>query len=423
MRFRFPSLLWMLTLLGCGRVNEIAAIDDAGTASGGTSGSSGNGGSAGSGGDGGAAGAGSGSGGTGATTAVDLTHYHACELPTGALRYGVYKTDPARDLCFQVVVSSTSLQFDDIQVSPDDFNVESAHVWQGASTCGNWPATETAVAAIGGSGSIEVSPILTSPPKLDVDVTLEFPALPSWVPASEPVKPGKLLSLGYDCATCAERVSAYKTLVQDTLLAAGAGASACTSMLRFDYQSLELFAHAVQCGPFVGATESQARQTAQTMLGMAAGSTLLSGPLPEDQFVFRGTHATPIPEADGIGAAVSYKTGLLAFGVRLGWSSPGGVEYPTDWRLGSELGGGCPTPQLPNNPRGFDLNQSKPLPVGEVDAVVAKAFATAMPQGIIESWGFAGMDAVVLRYSPGLAFDATNAEYVILVNHSQVVVN
>jgi hypothetical protein len=423
MRFRFPSLLWMLTLLGCGRVNEIAAIDDAGTTSGGTAGtaSGGNGGSGGSGSSGGTAG--TGTGGTGATTAQDLTHYHGCELPTGAIRYGVYKTDPARDLCFQIVVSSTSVQFDDIQVSPEDFDVESAHVWQDASTCGNWPATETAVAAIGGSGTIEVSPILTSPPQLDVDVTLEFPPLRSWVPASEPVKPGKLLPLGYDCASCSERVSAYKTLLDQTRQAVSAGAGACTSLLRFDHETLELLAHAVQCGPFDAATESQALGTAQTGLGMAAGATLLSGSQADDQFVFRGTHATPFPEADGLGAAVSYPTGLLAFGVRMGWSSPGGVEVPTTWRPGSELGGGCPTPQLPSGARGYDLNQSTPLSPSEVDAVVAKAFSTAMPQGILDSWGLAGMDAVVLRYSPGLAFDATNAEYVILVNSQQIVVD
>jgi hypothetical protein len=423
MHFRFPSLLWMLTLLGCGRVNEIAAIDDAGTGSGGNAGTSsgGNGGSGSSGGSGGAAG--TGTGGTGATTAQDLTHYHGCELPTGAIRFAAYKTDPARDLCFQVVVSNTSQQFDDIQVSPEEFNVESAHVWQDASTCGNWPATQTAVAAIGGSGTIELSPILTSPPQLDVDVTLEFPSLHSWVPASEPIKPGTLLPMGNDCASCSERISAYKTLLDETRQGVTAGAGACTSILRFGYESLELFAHAVQCGPFVGATESQALDSAETGLGMASGATLLSGSQADDQFVFRGIHATPIPEADGIGAAVSHPTGLLAFGVRMGWSSPGGVEFPTTWRLGAELGGGCPTPQMPSHSRGYDLNQSQSLPASEVDAVVARAFSTAMPQGIIDSWGLAGMDAVVLRYSPTLGFDAATAEYVILVNSLPIVVD
>src|SRR5688572_24568614 len=155
---RFSNLLWTLTLLACGKTSEIAAIDDAGGGSGGASdGGGGNGGSTGgTAGNGGGVG-GASTGGTGAGTAQDLTHYHGCELPTGAIRYAIYKADPTRDLCFQIVIASTSAPFHDIEVVPEDFGVEGAHVWQGASSCGNnWPVPSGAIAATGGTGKIEI---------------------------------------------------------------------------------------------------------------------------------------------------------------------------------------------------------------------------------------------------------------------------
>lgn len=422
MRSRFSSLLWMLTLVGCGRVNEIAAVDDAGTQTGGTGGNSGGGnaGTTGSGGSGGASG--SGSGGTGATTAEDLSYYYGCDMPTGAIRFAIYKSDPVRDLCFQIVVSNVAQQFGEIQVTPDDYDVESAHVRQSAAECGITAEPVEAVNAIGGTGTIELSPILTNPPQLDVDVTLEFPQSKSWVPASEPIQPGKLLGMDPNCASCATRSHAYKTLVDQTRQSSP-NATVCTSMLRFAYQTLEPIAHAINCAPFAGVTESQALATAESALQIAPGAVSLAGSSSQDQFVFRGTSTEVIPEADKLGAAVSQHSGLLTFGVRLGWSNPGGVEFPTSWRPGTELGGGCPIVQQPVGSRGFDLNQATSLPTSEVDTVVAKAFSTAMPAGILESWGLAGMDAVVLRYSPQLGFDPTNAEYVVLVNHWQIVVN
>jgi hypothetical protein len=425
MRPAFSSLLCLVTLLGCGRTSEIAAIDDAGAggATGGTGGvaSGGSGGTAGSGGSGGTSTGGtSGSGGSGAGSAQDLRYFHGCELPTGAIRYGIYQPDPVRDLCFMLVVGSPNPTFADIEVV-EELGVENAYAWQGADTCGNFPPAAGAVDAIGGSGTVTFSPILVNPPLVTVDVTLEFPSGPSWLPASEKLQSGDEIALGFDCSSCNDRAGAYQSAIEQAVTAGGG--TGCTSLVRLDYAKLNVISHQLSCSGHDEVSEAEAEATAISALVMAPDPTVLTGADETEHFVFRGVHATPIPEADRLAAAVNQNNGNVSFGVRMGWTSPGGVEIPTNWLAGKELGGGCTSPSLPATRRGFALDAADAmLAPSELDRVIAKAFSTAMSKGIDGAWGgVPHVDAVVLRYSPGLGFDEPAAEYVVIVNHAPIV--
>jgi len=422
---RFYTLLFAVGALACGRTSEIAADDgtggSAGSAgsSGGSGGSSGAGASGGSGGSSGSAGS-SGSGGSSGSagsSGLDLTHYHSCELPTGALRYGVYKADPARDLCFLLVVGNQDPTFSAIQVSPSGLGVEGAHVWQGAATCGDYPQPATgAVSADGGTGTVSVTPSGT-PAEVELDVTLTFPQNQSWVPASEQLDPAGTIVAGFDCASCNQKADAYANLLE-TSTKPGGGPNGCTSVVRLDYATRTPLWHTVVCDILDPTNEATARATAEAMLDMMPGSSLLSGPS-TDQWLFRGPVNTAIPEGDRIVATVSARTGTLTFGGNSAWFGVGDAKHPTNYKPGSELGGGCPALARPAA-RGFTALENVKkveLDAAEVDQVMDTVWATALPQGIQSAWGHGAFDAMVVLYPKTLGFSPETSEYVVLVNH------
>ena len=179
-------------------------------------------------------------------------------------------------------------------------------------------------------------------------------------------------------------------------------------VVRLDYTSLKVLGQVAVKGGYAGGMKEQvARDVAQKDTGYGGG-TLLSGPDPEDEWVF----FTSAGDFGG-SAAVSARTGLTVFGGSTVWAGKGDINYPKDWNL-IDLGSGCP-PRERRPARGFDLGQGQPLAQAKVDAAVDVVWQTALPAALMQ-WGYV-FDVLVLLYPRSVgAFDPATAEYVVIVN-------
>jgi hypothetical protein len=210
-------------------------------------------------------------------------------------------------------------------------------------------------------------------------------------------------SCSLDCADCTDLVDAIS---QKT---SGAGVT-CSSVVRLDYETSAILGYAIFCGPYTSVDEGTARATAQADTGFGQSGWFLSGPTPEDEYVFEQ------PAGDFGGAsAVSALSGLTVFGGSIVWGGAGAITYPSSWGPAQDLGSRCPAPAPAPPARGFNLDSGNALSMAEVDSALAVVWQTALAGGL---WKNAYVfDAVVLLYPPSVgAFDPTTAEWVVIVN-------
>lgn len=191
MRFGLAAFTFGL-LFGCGA--EVRVTDDDGTAgSSGDGAAPSNGGSPGNGGE----------SGNGGAPPTETAQYSGEYLPTGALRFAVYKSVPARDVCAVMVVGQLGEQGPfDISVDAAGWLVESVHVLQGAADCGPgsqvaWPPGPGAVTASAAEGGLSLeSPMF--PCSAAFQVVADFPPDQPWVQPQEDFNGGVDLDVGCD---------------------------------------------------------------------------------------------------------------------------------------------------------------------------------------------------------------------------------
>lgn len=188
----------------------------------------------------------------------------------------------------------------------------------------------------------------------------------------------------------------------------------CTAVVRLDYTSKAPLGFQIVCGgvPAGGVTEAKARQTAQMDTGYGLNGSFISGPTPQDHYIF-----VEQPSDFGGVAAVSAKSGLSVFGGGIVWAGTGQITYPKTWQAVADLGVGC-GPQASNPPpaRGFDLPSGAALSAMDIDAAVAVAWDSALADGFGNA-GHLVHDAVVLKYPRSVGvFDPTTAEWIVLFN-------
>lgn len=188
----------------------------------------------------------------------------------------------------------------------------------------------------------------------------------------------------------------------------------CTGIVRLDYNTKTPLAFQIICGgiPSGGLTEAKARATAQADTGYGQLGSLISGPTPQDHYVF-----VEAPSDFGGVGVVSAKSGLSVFGASIIWDGKGDITYPKTWQPPANFGAGCgPQALSPPPARGFDLPGSASPPAADMDAALAVAWDSAFPDG----FGNAGHlihDAVVLKYPRTVgAFDPNVAEWIVLFN-------
>jgi hypothetical protein len=130
----------------------------------------------------------SGTGGSGGTVS-------AVGLATDVPRFMIFKADPARDVCFRLMVEG----FDNAGIgimTPAGWSVGSAEVTDHASDCAltnGYPAPPqgSSAQATKGAGSITIdNPFF--PCKVTIHATLSFDAQAPWVPLSEPLDADQL---------------------------------------------------------------------------------------------------------------------------------------------------------------------------------------------------------------------------------------
>jgi hypothetical protein len=203
-----------------------------------------------------------------------------------------------------------------------------------------------------------------------------------------------------DCAGIAAEIASQTGLV-----------GTCTAVVRLDYRSLEILAHAFVCGKYATPDEAMARATASAdavfpYASPAGEGKLLSGPSPPDEWVFYQE-----PTDFGGAAAVSARSGLTVFAGSIVWMGTGKIMVPAAWDT-SDLGPGCGQP-MGWSARGFDLSggQATDHMMEAADVVLATALPSAFAR-----WGSL-LDVVVLLYPRSVgAFDPSTAEYIVLLN-------
>jgi hypothetical protein len=203
-----------------------------------------------------------------------------------------------------------------------------------------------------------------------------------------------------DCAAIAAQIASQTGLV-----------GTCTAVVRLDYQSLEILAHAFVCGKYAATDEATARETASAdavfpYASPAGEGELLSGPSPPDEWVFYQA-----PTDFGGAAAVSARSGLTVFAGSIVWMGTGKIMVPAAWET-SDLGAGCGQP-AGWSARGFDLSGGEATEHMRDAADVV--LATALPSAFAR-WGSL-LDVVVLLYPRSVGvFDPSTAEYIVLLN-------
>lgn len=146
----------------------------------------------------------SGGGGTGggATSTGGGGVVTAAWLPTNVPRFALFKADPERSLCFQVVVAAYGHSESGI-ATPPGWSVERMNVSPVVSDCDvshvfpGTPESKT-VMATRGAGSILVDEV-NFPCEVTVHVKLTFDAAEAWVPSSEPIDAEKVALLEGGC--------------------------------------------------------------------------------------------------------------------------------------------------------------------------------------------------------------------------------
>ena len=118
--------------------------------------------------------------------------YSAEDLFTNVSRFAIYKADPARDLCFRLIVEGIDGSSPLGITTPAGWSVGKAEVTDNASDCkpggGGFPQPPlgAAVQATGGGGKIDFP---SSFPQcfITIHASLSFPKSAPWVPANEPL--------------------------------------------------------------------------------------------------------------------------------------------------------------------------------------------------------------------------------------------
>jgi hypothetical protein len=190
----------------------------------------------------------------------------------------------------------------------------------------------------------------------------------------------------------------------------------CTAVVRVGYRSLAALGYAVFCANSGQVDEATARATAQTVLGIPTWWELISGPNPQNEYVFYNRPG----DIGGVGV-VSVRNGLAVFGGSIVWTGPNQIEYPTSWRSASELGAGCPViMDVPGFPL-VDLTMGA-ANATDLDAYKAtqKVWETALPAGISKG-GQALRDGMVLLYPrteppDQSGFNPDTAEWIVMIN-------
>ncbi|MFO0587080.1 MAG: hypothetical protein U0441_06070 [Polyangiaceae bacterium] len=211
---------------------------------------------------------------------------------------------------------------------------------------------------------------------------------------------------GGTTVTTPECVAAADAIAKMT----GGAGSACTSIVRLDYQTWTIKGWQMVCGGYAAVTEAQARATSQTDTGFGQNGQLLSGANPMDELVF---YESP-GDFGGVGV-VSADTGLTVFGGGIVWSGTGQMTYPKTWLPPETLGAGCVPAAAPPGTRGWDLSGGMVMPVQDQQAAMDVVWGTALPDGLLKG-GYL-FDAVVLLYPPTVGvLDPTKAEWIVLLN-------
>jgi len=200
--------------------------------------------------------------------------------------------------------------------------------------------------------------------------------------------------------------------LSDAIASETSGVKTCSAVVRLDHQSMDVLGFQIICGSYAQIDETEARQTAQSDTGYGSAGAFLSGPNPEDGYVFYES-----PGDFGGTAVVNARNGLSVFGGSIIWSGTGEITYPSTWRPAEDLGPDCipMVNALPPSARGFDLRDGIELGAAEVDAALSEAWNTALPDGLLKV-GYV-FDAVVLLYPRTVgAFDPATAERIVIVN-------
>jgi hypothetical protein len=206
---------------------------------------------------------------------------------------------------------------------------------------------------------------------------------------------GDSLDTPNDCSAIAASIASQTQLI-----------GTCTAVVRLDYATLRIIAHAFICGKYRSIDEATARETASPD-GFFVDSTSLSGSSPEDEWVF----LVPPSDRTGGAAAVSARSGASVFVGTIPRTGKGLLTIPSHWDP-SDLGSGCASPaSVPV--RSFDLTGGPAT--ARMREAADTVLGTALPSAFGQ-WGYV-FDVVVLLY-PGSAAtsDSVQAEYIVLVN-------
>ena len=186
--------------------------------------------------------------------------------------------------------------------------------------------------------------------------------------------------------------------------------SAFTAIVRLDHDTRALLGYALAIGSYARLDEAAARAVAQASTGYGDDGQLLSGPAPEDAWVF---YESP-GDFGGVGV-VSARTGLPVFGGSIVWDGRGDITFPSAWSPPADLASGCTTTGDSGATRGFDLVSGGALSSTDVDAALGPVRRTALIDAMWER-GYV-FDSVVLRYPRTVgAFDPASAEWIVLVS-------
>lgn len=185
---------------------------------------------------------------------------------------------------------------------------------------------------------------------------------------------------------------------------------ACSTLVRFDFETLAPLGFSISCDRFIGATEAEAQATAAAATGY--DSTLLAGDATGVPFVFYDA-----PGDFGGTTVVSARTGLAIFGASIVWSGTGEITLPATWRPSAELGLGCTAiavdPPPPSTSVDLAQGQAAVAPAAFA-AALAQSEQTAVASGLLAAHYI--FERMVLLYPRTVgAFDPARAEWIVIL--------
>lgn len=186
--------------------------------------------------------------------------------------------------------------------------------------------------------------------------------------------------------------------------------SACTAVVRLDYETFAAKGLEILCAPSTVTTEADARGAADKDTGFGQG-TGLAGAEPVDEYVF---YTNP-QDSGGVGV-VSARSGTSVFGGSIIWAGIGEITFPASFDAPEALGAGCDSVVPQPAARGWDLIPgAKPLADDAVLAALDVVWTTALPDAL--AGASTVLDAVVLLYPPTVGFfESSTGEWVVLIN-------